>query len=107
MKMGIKLLKMNKYNLINNEFKLNEEIHKNNNNLISLNDLKNNDLNSLPISVYASQIKIMEEKEQPEKILMVNDKQPHDFTEWKNSWKLELDEVPFEECLNLHLKIDI
>ena len=93
----------NEYNLINNEFKLNEEIHKNNNSLISLNDLKNSEVNSLPLSVYASQIKIMDEKEQPEKILMGNDKQPHDFTEGKNSWKLELDEVPFEEFMEVQI----
>ena len=32
---------------------------------------------------------------------MGNDKQPHDFTEGKNSWKLELDEVPFEEFMEV------
>ena len=47
----------NDYNQINNELKLNEEI--NNNSLISLNNLKNNEFNSLPLSVYASQIKII------------------------------------------------
>ena len=34
---------------------------------------------------------------------MGNDKQPHDFTEGKNSWKLELDEVPFEEFMEVQI----
>ena len=93
----------NDYSQINNELKLNEELNNTNNSLITLNDLKNNDLNSLPLSVYASQMKIMEEQEQPDKILMGNDKQPHDFTEGKNSWKLELDKVPFEEFMEVQI----
>jgi len=45
----------------------------------------------------------MKENEQPEEILMGNDKQPHDFTSRKNSWKLELDEIPFEEFIEVQL----
>ena len=74
----------NDYNIIENK----------NNNLIN---------NSLPLSVFASQIKIMKENDQPEEILMGNDKQPHDFTSGKNSWKLELDEIPFEEFIEVQL----
>ena len=72
----------------------------NNNSLVSKNT---NEMNSLPLSVFLSQIKIMKENEQPNKLLMGNDKQPHDFTEGKNSWKLELDEVPFEEFMEVQI----
>ena len=77
--------------IVRNEFDL---IQNNNNNLIN---------ESLPLSVFASQIKLLKENEQPEEILMGNDKQPHDFTSGKNSWKLELDEVPFEEFIEVQL----
>ena len=79
--------------IINNDFYFNV-LEGNNNNIIN---------NSLPLSVFASQIKIMKENEQPEEILMGNDKQPHDFTSGKNSWKLELDEIPFEEFIEVQL----
>ena len=77
--------------IVRNDFDL---IQNNNNNLIN---------ESLPLSVFASQIKLLKENEQPEEILMGNDKQPHDFTSGKNSWKLELDEVPFEEFIEVQL----
>ena len=90
----------NDYNPRRNQ--LNEEKN-NNNSLVSINDMKNKELESLPMSVFASQIKIMEEQEQPDKILMSSDKQPHEFTQGKNSWKLELDEVPFEEFMEVQI----
>ena len=86
--------------IINNDYALLNNSDTNNNSLIQKN---NNEFNSLPLSVFCSQIKIIKEKEQPNKILMGNDKQPHDFTEGKNSWKLELDEVPFEEFMEVQI----
>jgi NAD(P)-dependent dehydrogenase (short-subunit alcohol dehydrogenase family) len=94
----------NDYN--SNRKELNDGGQSNNNSksLISIYDNKNeNKEQSIPISVLASQIKIMEEKEQPDKILMGSDKQPHEFTQGKNSWKLELDEVPFEEFMEVQI----
>ena len=82
------------------------KIIKNDYNQISNNNEENNnslECNILPLSVFASQMKIIKEKEQPKEILMSNDKQPHDFTSGKNSWKLELDEVPFEEFIEVQL----
>ena len=79
--------------IVRNDFDLIQN-NNNNNNLIN---------ESLPLSVFASQIKLLKENEQPEEILMGNDKQPHDFTSGKNSWKLELDEVPFEEFIEVQL----
>ena len=86
--------------IINNEYALLKSDDVDNNSLVSK-DYK--EFNSLPLSVFCSQIKIMKEKEQINKILMGNDKQPHDFTEGKNSWKLELDEVPFEEFMEVQI----
>ena len=86
--------------IIHNDYALLNNSNKDNNSLIPKN---NNELNSLPLSVFCSQIKIIKEKEQPDKILMGNDKQPHDFTEGKNSWKLQLDEVPFEEFMEVQI----
>ena len=63
---------------------------------------KNNEL-SLPLSVITSQIKIMEEKNQPKEILMGKDGQPYDFTQGKNSWKLELDEISFQEFMEVQI----
>ena len=51
----------------------------------------------LPLSVIASQIRIMEEKEQPHVTVMGGDGQPYDFSQGKNSWNFELDEIPFQE----------
>ena len=82
-----KIINNNEYGLLNNSL-----IQKN-----------KNEVNYLPLSVFCSQMKIMKEKEQPNKILMGNDKQPHDFTEGKNSWKLELDEIPFEEFMEVQM----
>lgn len=53
--------------------------------------------NNLPLSVVASQVKIMEEKEGPKKTMMGQDGQPIDFSEEKSSWNMELDEVPLQE----------
>ena len=86
--------------IINNEYTLLKNDDSYNNSLISKN---NKEFNPLPLSVFCSQIKIIKEKEQPNKILIGNDKQPHDFTEGKNSWKLELDEVPFEEFMEVQI----
>ena len=86
--------------IINNDYTLLKSNDTDNRSLISEN---NKEVNSLPLSVFCSQIKIIKENEQPNKILMGNDKQPHDFTEGKNSWKLELDEVPFEEFMEVQI----
>jgi NAD(P)-dependent dehydrogenase (short-subunit alcohol dehydrogenase family) len=51
----------------------------------------------LPLSVITSQIKIIDEKEQPNNIMIGNDGQPYDFVEGKNSWTMEIDEVSFQE----------
>ena len=82
-----KIINNNEYGLLNNSL-----IQKN-----------KNEVNYLPLSVFCSQMKIIKEKEQPQKLLMGNDKQPHDFTEGKNSWKLELDEIPFEEFMEVQM----
>ena len=87
----------NNYLPIENKLELNEE--KNN----EINTYKNNNKLSLPISVITSQIKIMEEKTQPQKILMGKDGQPYDFTYGKNSWKLELDEISFQEFMEVQI----
>ena len=68
------------------------------NSLISL--VKNNNpeyKEILPLSVIASQIRIMEEKEQPHVTVMGGDGQPYDFSQGKNSWNFEFDEIPFQE----------
>lgn len=58
----------------------------------------------LPLSVIASQIRIMEEKEQPNKTLISQqDHQPIDFSKGKSSWNLELDEVPFQEFTEVQI----
>ena len=57
----------------------------------------------LPLSVITSQIKIMEEKEQPKIYIMGGDGQPYDFTKGKNSWNLELDEISFQEFTEVQI----
>ena len=75
------------------------------NNLISLINTKKDESNknneSLPLSVIASQMKIMEEKNQPIIEKIGNDGQPYDFSDGKNSWNLEFDEIPFEEFVEV------
>ena len=56
-----------------------------------------------PLSVLASQLKIMEEKEQPKLYLIGGDGQPYDFSKGKNSWNFEIDEIPFQEFLEVQL----
>ena len=58
---------------------------------------KNNE--SLTLSVIDSQMKIMEEKNHPIIEKMGNDGLPYDFSEGKNSWNFEFDEIPFEEFI--------
>ena len=94
------------------EKQLSEDFEKNKNNnkkeiinsLVSLmkKDNKEND-EILPLSVIASQIKIMEEKEQSKLYIMGSDGQPYDFTNGKNSWNFELDEIPFQEFTEVQI----
>jgi NAD(P)-dependent dehydrogenase (short-subunit alcohol dehydrogenase family) len=58
---------------------------------------------TIPLSVIASQIKIMEEKEQPKVAIMGGDGQPYDFSKGKNSWNFELDEIPLEEFIEVQI----
>ena len=68
------------------------------NSLISLVSKNNPEYKEiLPLSVIASQIRIMEEKEQPHVTVMGSDGQPYDFSQGKNSWNFEFDEIPFQE----------
>ncbi len=65
---------------------------------------KQNEYNELlPLSVIASQIKIMEEKNQPIINVLGNDGQPYDFSDGKNSWNLEFDEIPFQEFTEVQM----
>ena len=64
-------------------------------------DPENDEL--LPLSVIASQIKIMEEKENPNIYIMGGDGQPYDFSKGKNSWNFELDEIPFQEFTEVQI----
>ena len=74
------------------------------NSLISLiNKNKNESDETIPLSVIASQIKIMEEKEQPKVAIMGGDGQPYDFSKGKNSWNFELDEIPLEEFIEVQI----
>ena len=57
----------------------------------------------LPMSVIASQIKIMNEEEAPSTIMMGPDGQPIDFSNNKSSWNMELDEVPFQEFAEVQI----
>ena len=69
--------------------------------LMKKNDPENDEL--LPLSVIASQIKIMEEKENPNIYIMGGDGQPYDFSKGKNSWNFELDEIPFQEFTEVQI----
>ncbi len=83
-----------------NEHKLSEE---DKNALISLSS--NSEFKEiLPLSVIASQIRIMEEKNQPNKTMIGSDGQTYDFSSGKNSWNLELDEVSFQEFTEVQIK---
>ena len=62
-----------------------------------------NDIEILPLSVIASQIRIMEEKTQPQKTILGKDNQPYDFSLGKNSWNLEIDEIPFQEFTEVQI----
>ena len=74
------------------------------NSLIPLENAKNIDFQeTLPLSVITSQIKIMEEKDQPSVTMMGSDGQPYDFTGGKNSWNFEFDEIPFQEFTEVQI----
>ena len=74
------------------------------NSLISLVNNDNPDYKEiLPLSVIASQIRIMEEKEQPHVTVMGGDGQPYDFSGGKNSWNFEFDEIPFQEFTEVQI----
>ena len=108
-----KIIKIDYVNIKNIQNKIQEENKTENkindneiqNNLISLVNTKENESNknneSLPLSVIASQMKIMEEKNQPIIEKMGNDGQPYDFSDGKNSWNFEFDEIPFEEFIEV------
>ena len=57
----------------------------------------------LPLSVIASTIRIMEEKDQPKIYIMGADGQPYDFSKGKNSWNFEFDEIPFQEFTEVQI----
>jgi NAD(P)-dependent dehydrogenase (short-subunit alcohol dehydrogenase family) len=57
----------------------------------------------LPMSVIASQIKIMNEEEGHQTTMMGPDGQPIDFSKSKSSWNMELDEVPFQEFAEVQI----
>ena len=72
--------------------------------LISLMDNKSKEYQEiLPLSVIASQIRIMEEKSQPHVTVMGGDGQPYDFSKGKNSWNFEFDEIPFQEFTEVQI----
>ena len=74
------------------------------NSLISLVNNNNPEYKEiLPLSVIASQIRIMEEKEQPHVTVMGGDGQPYDFSQGKNSWNFEFDEIPFQEFTEVQI----
>ena len=74
------------------------------NSLISLMDNKSKEYQEiLPLSVIASQIRIMEEKSQPHVTVMGGDGQPYDFSKGKNSWNFEFDEIPFQEFTEVQI----
>ena len=74
------------------------------NSLISLMDNKSQSYKEiLPLSVIASQIRIMEEKAQPHVTVMGGDGQPYDFSKGKNSWNFEFDEIPFQEFTEVQI----
>ena len=57
----------------------------------------------LPMSVIASQIKIMNEEDANQTTMMGPDGQPIDFSKSKSSWNMELDEVPFQEFAEVQI----
>ena len=71
----------------------------------SLVKISSNNINQeiFPLSVIASQFKIIEEKYQPIKTIIGFDGQPYDFSKEKNSWQLEIDEIPFQEFLEVQI----
>ena len=74
------------------------------NSLISLMDNKSQAYKEiLPLSVIASQIRIMEEKSQSQVTVMGGDGQPYDFSKGKNSWNFEFDEIPFQEFTEVQI----
>ena len=86
---------------LNNPSKAKKEIQ---NALISLVDNKSKEYQEiLPLSVIASQIRIMEEKSQPHVTVMGGDGQPYDFSKGKNSWNFEFDEIPFQEFTEVQI----
>ena len=87
-----------------NEGEKNKNIKDISNSLISLANNTNPEYKEiLPLSVIASQIKIMEEKEQPKLILMGEDGQPYDFSKGKSSWSFEFDEIPLQEFTEVQI----
>ena len=75
-----------------------------NNALISLIENKSKEYQEiLPLSVIASQIRIMQEKSQPHVTVMGSDGQPYDFSKGKNSWNFEFDEIPFQEFTEVQI----
>ena len=81
-----------------------ENQNQNQNSLISLMDNKSKEYKEiLPLSVIASQIRIMEEKSQPNVTVMGSDDQPYDFSKGKNSWNFEFDEIPFQEFTEVQI----
>ena len=88
-------------NKLNNPSQAKKEIQ---NALISLVDNKSKEYQEiLPLSVIASQIRIMEEKSQPHVTVMGGDGQPYDFSKGKNSWNFEFDEIPFQEFTEVQI----
>ena len=100
--------KIVKTDFINLQKQINEEHNINkdeiSNSLISLSKNNNPEYQEiLPLSVISSQIKIMEEKEQPKLMLMGNDGQPYDFSKGKGSWSFEFDEIPLQEFTEVQI----
>ena len=95
--------KIIKNDYINLQKQLKQE-NQNQNSLISLMDNKSKEYKEiLPLSVIASQIRIMEEKSQPNVTVMGSDDQPYDFSKGKNSWNFEFDEIPFQEFTEVQI----
>ncbi len=90
------LLPIKNSNLISNEL-IDRSLIKNEQNNINLNK------EIFPLSVIASQIKIMEEKYQPTKTILDYNGQPYDFSKEKNSWQLEIDEISFTEFFEVQI----
>ena len=92
--------------LFQNQYKLDDELKlkKNKEEIKNALTYKQKEYNEfLPLSVIASQIKIMEEKNQPIINEFGNDGQPYDFSQGKNSWNLEFDEIPFQEFTEVQM----